>query len=333
MKKKHILTRWGCGLFFGFAVASQAAGDLKETREQLLSLPSDAASLPSFEEGMRNANPLLRRAAARGLSELGSPGVPALRAAFQNDADPLVRRTALRGLCASLSAEESLAVLKIASEDTDEVVRLGAVEILIGRSGTPAVGDLLRTIQKRASTPVSQRIAEALWPFRGDVRSARDTPEHQDIQLNVQETISLVEKEWKIRVDPSQDRHEHQWFAEDLEEKEWSPVRIGQPWSASGVRHQGVAWYRCRFDLPEKPPQDGTDLIFEAVDESAWIWINGQYAGKHDIGKEGWNARFAVDASALLRWGGSNQLTVRVLKHEGQHAGIWKPVYLEVLKK
>jgi hypothetical protein len=53
--------------------------------------------------------------------------------------------------------------------------------------------------------------------------------------------------------------------------------------------------------------------------------------GQHDIGPDGWDKRFAMDASEFLKWGAENQITVRVLDRKFA-GGIWKPAYLEVLK-
>ncbi len=73
--------------------------------------------------------------------------------------------------------------------------------------------------------------------------------------------------------------------------------------------------------------------MFEGVDQSAWIWINGHYVGARDIGAAGWNQPFEVDVGDHLRWGEENVLSVRVSKPTGAHGGIWKPVYLDPLKR
>ena len=123
------------------------------------------------------------------------------------------------------------------------------------------------------------------------------------------------------------------WFAPDFADNDWKTISIGKAWEEQiGGPYDGAAWYRTTFTLPAKPAQVGTDLVFDGVDESAWVWINGQYVGQHDIGPDGWNLRFAMDVTDYLKWGGANQITVRVLDRTFA-GGIWKPVYLEVLKK
>ena len=83
--------------------------------------------------------------------------------------------------------------------------------------------------------------------------------------------------------------------------------------------------------LPAKPENLGTDLVFEGVDERAWIWINGRYAGAYDPAAASPERRFAADAGDFLVWEAENQITVRVQNQSGK-GGILKPVTLEIVK-
>ncbi len=94
----------------------------------------------------------------------------------------------------------------------------------------------------------------------------------------------------------------------------------------------GVAWYRRSFTLPVRPEAERFELVFGAVDESTWVWLNGQPAGVHDIGPSGWDREFALDVSKGLRWGGANKIAVRVY-NTAQAGGIWKPVTLRGLRR
>jgi len=109
-------------------------------------------------------------------------------------------------------------------------------------------------------------------------------------------------------------------------------VGIGKFWDDFGHKAQtGIGWYRGRFKLPEKPACNAVEICFEAIDESAWVWINGEYVGQHDIGPAGWTVPFNLDVTPFVKWGQENQITVRVL-NTASGGGIWKPVALEVLK-
>ena len=59
--------------------------------------------------------------------------------------------------------------------------------------------------------------------------------------------------------------------------------------------------------------------------------MNGKYVGQHDVGPSGWNMPFDLDITQEIRWGGENQLTVRV-EDTMAAGGIWKPVKINIVK-
>ena len=98
----------------------------------------------------------------------------------------------------------------------------------------------------------------------------------------------------------------------------WVPIEVGKGWEAQGIKYDGVAWYRVAFDVP--PDWAHVWLAFEAVDETAWVYLNGNYLGTH----EGWSEPFALDATPATGRGQTNVLAIRVLDTAYQ-GGIWKP--------
>ena len=87
-----------------------------------------------------------------------------------------------------------------------------------------------------------------------------------------------------------------------------------------------------RFRIPSSAAGRKLLLYFGAADESAWVWVNGQYAGEHDVGPEGWNKRFAVDITSQARPGQDNLIAVLVLDRR-RAGGLWKSVKLLGPKK
>ena len=84
--------------------------------------------------------------------------------------------------------------------------------------------------------------------------------------------------------------------------------------------------------MPSRPTEAKTvELCFDAVDEEAWVWLNGKYVGQHAEGVSGWNKPFRFRVDDEIVWGGENQITVRV-NDSGDAGGIWKGIRLEVLK-
>lgn len=66
-------------------------------------------------------------------------------------------------------------------------------------------------------------------------------------------------------------------------------------------------WYRKTFDVPEDFLQDETEIVFEGLDLTADIWLNGQYIGSHN------NAFIekVIPVSSVIRQG-ENELVVRI---------------------
>lgn len=307
---------------------------LQQQRMQVLAAAQNgAAGLPMLSAAMKSPNVMIRCAAVRSMGEIGAPAHSALGAALKSDADPLVRRTALRALTRAESAA-NLAVFEAAMGDSSDLVRAAAVlAIANARPYTPQTTALLKKAQGDPSSDVSQIASEALWPFHKVGVSLRDIPANRDRPLTVAQKIALPLEGWKFQLDPGQTGHEHNWFSPDFSDAGWQNIKIGEVWETQiGKDYDGVAWYRHSFTLPEKPAQAGTDIVFEGVDESAWVWINGQYIGVHDIGPDGWDKRFAMDVGDSLKWGAANQITVRVLDRKFG-GGIWQPVYFEALKQ
>ncbi|MFN2352734.1 MAG: sugar-binding domain-containing protein, partial [Kiritimatiellia bacterium] len=123
------------------------------------------------------------------------------------------------------------------------------------------------------------------------------------------------------------------WFAADMPADGWSEIRIGDFWvKFLDEMYVGVGWYRLDFDVPEIYDYDALALHFGGADEQAWVWINGSYAGQHDIGPDGWDKPFQIDVTGLVEPGGINKIAVRV-RNTRSNGGIWKPVELRVFRK
>ena len=111
----------------------------------------------------------------------------------------------------------------------------------------------------------------------------------------------------------------------------WKNIKMGV-WESQGYAdYDGVAWYTIKFTMPEKIDSNAVEIAFDAVDEAAWVWLNGVYLGSHDIGPDGWRESFAMDCTNEIRWGKENILTIRV-NDTAYAGGIYKPVRVDILK-
>ncbi len=146
--------------------------------------------------------------------------------------------------------------------------------------------------------------------------------------------IADLPKVWKFRTDPKKQGVKGQWFATDLDLEGWRDMEIGKFWDEQGVQYTGDAWYRLTWDTPAADITQGAKLVlwFGAVDETARVWVNGVEVGEHDIGGDaGWDKRFPIDVSGVLKPGETNVIAVLV-GNAGLAGGIWKSVKLAVAK-
>lgn len=307
---------------------------LQKQRLEILQIGNKGASaLPVLAKALQSESPLIRRAAVLSLGQVGKLAQSLLRKTLQTDKDALTRRTALRILM-RITDKANVPVIGLALNDESEIVRAAAVEGLAGlHPRTSEVTTLLEKAQDDASPRVSKIASDALRSFHEAGVSFRELPGNKDLSWDVVQTIPLPEDDWRFHTDVGKVGEINNWFKPDFDDSDWQSVSIGKTWESElGKDYDGIGWYRRTFTLPQKPAQQGTDIVFEGVDESTWVWINGNFIGSHDIGTVGWDKQFAMDVTKELKWGAKNQITVRVMD-TAYAGGIWKPVYLEVLDR
>lgn len=97
-------------------------------------------------------------------------------------------------------------------------------------------------------------------------------------------------------------------------------IEAGAGYQAEMLNYTGWAWYRARFDVPEKA--QAAMLVCEGIADNYYVFLNG-----HKIGENfGWSTPATFDAASALV-SGENVLTIAVQSNGGE-GGIFKPVYL-----
>lgn len=140
---------------------------------------------------------------------------------------------------------------------------------------------------------------------------------------------------WQFRIDPKAQGMAAKWFAPQLDRSQWEKIRVPGYWEGSGASgtsaYDGLAWYARSFNVPPQWKKFAIQVRFEAVDDEATVWVNGQLAGQHLHQKQShdwFREPFAFDVTRLLKWGQPNEIVVQV-NDQGLGGGIWKPVWLE----
>ncbi len=312
------------GLFLINATSLLCANTPAERRQLVLdAFKKGSEGIPVLEQALEDDATLVRLAAVRSLGMLGDEGADVLRRAL-NSSDPDVRRAtiAVLGRMGGMRTEE----FRLALNDKDATVRHAAVSLLVQmKPVSEDISEMLRLASKDPSPLVRETANDAIW-FR-PVTSLRDG----DLYVRVAQSIPLPEANWSFHLDPEREGYFKGWHDPSFDDASWEAIGIAAHWQEFGYNHVGVAWYRLEFDLPEEPAAyRAVEIHFDGVDESTWVWINGKFAGKHDIGPSGWNKPFQFDVTEFLNWKGKNHIAVRVM-NTIDGGGIWKPVFINVL--
>jgi hypothetical protein len=142
--------------------------------------------------------------------------------------------------------------------------------------------------------------------------------------------------EWTFRKDENDQGVDEEWYKPGATQPAaWMPITVPAVWDDTDVgSYQGYGWYQVTFRMPEQYAQDKLLLTFGAVDEQAWIYLNGNQVGEHSLESESgdiegfsigdlWNVPFTVEVPTdQLNLGGDNHLAVRVHNRIGA-GGIW----------
>lgn len=279
-----------------------------ERRAALVQL-SGAAAPTRYAGALADPDPVVRRTGARLLLE-ARPERAAVELCLKNE-DTLVRREG--ALVLPRLGGAALPLIAIAMKDPQPLVRQAAVTALSAmRPKSEATLKLLQQAEGEASPEVQSAASAAVAGY-----------------YTVLQEIPLPTEGWKLKRDLQEVGEREKWFAVGLSEADWVPVGIGSWWEDFGVKDLRCGWYRLTLNLPAKPAGDRVELRFDAVDENAWVWVNGKQVGEHALGTAGWDKPFGFDVTNLLQWGKPNQITVRVVNAVGA-GGIYQPLRLRV---
>ncbi len=138
---------------------------------------------------------------------------------------------------------------------------------------------------------------------------------------------------WRFAADPEGVGRDRHWYRPDWNDGDWrDDVPIETSWQNHLEQpYHGAAWYRREIELPELPPWNRAYLIFEGVDEQAWVWVNGRFVGDHKMGPSGWNVPFRLDVTDALTQDTVNQIAVKAA-NTAKAGGIWQPLVLHFFR-
>jgi len=149
-------------------------------------------------------------------------------------------------------------------------------------------------------------------------------------------TTAPLSSEWRFAPDPGDVGVQEGWFSEAWDDSGWATVRsdTGTGWESQGFPdYTGVGWYRQSMEVPADLDRSRVYLHFGAVDEDAWVYLNGRLVCEHTCQSTGlapeqiWVTPFACDVGPYLRPRQPNTVAVRVLNRLAM-GGVYLPVTL-----
>ena len=142
---------------------------------------------------------------------------------------------------------------------------------------------------------------------------------------------SLPLEGWSFKADSAGIGLEKGYFKPDYSTESFSRIRIGDFWDNQGHKRLREGWYRLRYTCPELAEGKRVFLDFGAVDESAWLYVDGKLIAWYDTADPGmtWDKPFLLEVTGSIKGQGEHLLVIRV-SNTINAGGIWKPVRLMV---
>ena len=90
-----------------------------------------------------------------------------------------------------------------------------------------------------------------------------------------------------------------------------------------------MGYYAFDLKIPEKWKGKKIALLFGAVDESAWVYLNGQLCGTHIYkNPDDWQTPFTIYIDQAVDWKKNTQTLIVKVEDNGGLGGLWRPVML-----
>ena len=151
---------------------------------------------------------------------------------------------------------------------------------------------------------------------------------------------------WRFAPDPKDTGVKEQWFSPrySRERNKWGFIRTDGTWEKQNYKdpelkkmmekYDGIGWYAQNITIRPEWKGKKIYMVFGAVDESAWLYINGKPAGERVYQKDSdYYTPFALDITNAVDWNKKSQNVVVRVQDKTGAGGIWKPVYVTAAEK
>ena len=149
---------------------------------------------------------------------------------------------------------------------------------------------------------------------------------------------------WYFTPDPKDELSKKEIWKQPFKQiYSWLPVRVDYPWEnqrskdpkytpeirAMLKNYDGIGWYAVPLTVPKEWKGREVALVFGAVDESAWVYVNGQFCGSRIFKeRDDWKTAFSIDITKAVNFSKPGQTLFVKVEDRGGQGGIWRPVML-----
>ena len=132
---------------------------------------------------------------------------------------------------------------------------------------------------------------------------------------------------WRFKADPKGVGTAQGFYKPGFPSDDLPFIRISEFWDTQGYKNLGEGWYRLQYKCPALPDGKRVFVLFEAVDEGAFLYIDGQRVAWYDTAFPHitWSKPFLLDVTGSLQSGGDHLLAIRVHNYSGD-GGLYKPL-------
>ena len=150
--------------------------------------------------------------------------------------------------------------------------------------------------------------------------------EHKHVLEESTRVLTAISGGWSFKTDPD-NRGEAQSWHQAAIDKSWKPISIAASWTEQGHDYHGAAWYEVECAIPPDV-KNPVYLLFHAVDGTAKVWIDGNFAGEQAKSANiMWDKPWALDVSKYVASKKAVRITIKVVKDRFA-CGIYNPVEL-----
>ncbi len=152
---------------------------------------------------------------------------------------------------------------------------------------------------------------------------------------------------WYFKIDPENVGINEKWQNYSLADiqKNWDLIQSNTSWEKLTSKHtpdklkkrlknyDGIGWYAQSIKIDKKFKDKEICLLFGAVDESCWVYVNGKLVKTRiHKNKDDWQTPFTVCINKAIDWNKKQQLIVVRVEDKCGAGGIWKEVSLVIAK-